>query len=50
MRIALESRGEVSRLRNWLTPIAALAEFDGDRLRLSPRGVLLSNDVLQEFL
>jgi simple sugar transport system permease protein len=25
MRIALESRGEVSRLRNWLTPIAALA-------------------------
>jgi ABC-type uncharacterized transport system permease subunit len=25
MRIALESRGEVNRLRNWLTPIAALA-------------------------
>jgi oxygen-independent coproporphyrinogen III oxidase len=39
----------------WAEPIArflsdGLLEHHGDRLRLSPRGVLLSNDVLQEFL
>ena len=40
---------------HWREPIArfladGLLERDGPRLRLTPRGVLLSNDVLQEFL
>jgi oxygen-independent coproporphyrinogen-3 oxidase len=42
-------------LDRWSEPIArfvgdGLLERDGERLRLSARGVLVSNDVLQEFL
>jgi oxygen-independent coproporphyrinogen-3 oxidase len=42
-------------LDRWSEPIArfvgdGLLERDGDRLRLSARGVLVSNEVLQEFL
>jgi coproporphyrinogen III oxidase-like Fe-S oxidoreductase len=46
---------EPAELARWSEPIArflgdGLLERVGERLRLSARGVLVSNDVLQEFL
>jgi oxygen-independent coproporphyrinogen III oxidase len=55
LRLAEGIEPETAEWRRYETPIRrflddGLLEFDGQRLRLSGRGVLLSNEVFQEFL